>query len=142
MHYYNRENLNQIKELMKSPGLVINGKSGLSSTLTNSEGVLEILVNMADKYIQSEEYIQMLNKPELDNFQKAVVSEAKHQIIRWGESHDKNKSPADWFQLVFYLMGKASKAQYDGDTDKLKHHIITTAAALNNFHSQVLEKSK
>jgi len=142
MKFYNRENLQQLRELMQSPGLVINGKSGVSSTLTNSEEVLETLLLMSEKYIESEEYIQLINKPELNDFPKAVVLEAKHQILRWGESHDKNKSPGDWFQLVFHLMGKAAKSIYDGDTDKVKHHIITTAAVLNNFHSQILEKNK
>jgi hypothetical protein len=83
----------------------------------------------------------LINTPELVDFSRAVHMEAVHQIERWGTNHDAGKTPADWFWLVGYLAGKALTALLKGDTDKALHHIITTAAALNNWHAQVLGAS-
>ena len=82
-----------------------------------------------------------LNTPELEDFAKGVVLEAAHQRERWGPQHDEGKTPADWFWLIGYLAGKALHSAVAGDTPKLKHHLITTAAALNNWHAQVIGAS-
>ncbi|WP_322037920.1 hypothetical protein [Burkholderia cenocepacia] len=73
----------------------------------------------------------IINTPHTDNFLQAVSIEAEHQRQRWNDS---NKAPADWFWLVGYLAGKALAAVLSGDHVKAKHHMVTTAAALANWH--------
>ena len=76
-----------------------------------------------------------LNTPEVDDFAQAVVSEAQHQRDRWGSEHDAGKKPLDWFWLIGYLAQKAAEAAMKGDAFKAKHHTISTAAALANWHA-------
>lgn len=76
----------------------------------------------------------LLNTPQTINFADAVVAEAAHQRERWGDDHDGRKTPADWFWTLGYLGGKALNAAINGDTEKLRHHQITTAALLANWH--------
>jgi|GEM_PF-1006584 len=78
-----------------------------------------------------------LNTPEVDDFAKAVVLEAQHQRERWPSEHDAGKAPLDWFWLVGYLAQKAATAQMAGDDYKAKHHTISTAAALANWHAAI-----
>lgn len=79
----------------------------------------------------------LINTPELDHFLRAVHLEAIHQIERWGTSSDRAKRPADWFWLVGYLAGKALHAAVAHDSDKARHHCISTAAALYNWHCSI-----
>lgn len=83
----------------------------------------------------------LINTPELHDFIKAVPLEAVHQRERWGSDHDDGKTPADWFWLLGYLGGKALRSHLDGDTTKALHHTITAAAALANWHSNILGKT-
>lgn len=76
----------------------------------------------------------LINTPQLDNFLRAVHIEAVHQVERWGEAHDRAKSQADWYWLIGYLAGKALYAALAGDRDKARHHTISSAAALYNWH--------
>lgn len=80
----------------------------------------------------------LLNSPELVDFAGGVVREAAHQRERWAAEHDGGKEPADWFWLIGYLAQKAMMAQIAGDADKAKHHCISTAAAIANWHAQLL----
>lgn len=80
---------------------------------------------------------RMINSPELLDFHRGVAIEGAHQVERWGEAHDRNKAPEDWFWLVGYLAGKALAACRLGDTDKALHHCISTAAALAQWHAHV-----
>lgn len=80
---------------------------------------------------------QLINTPEVDSFLRGVHIEAVHQVERWGTSHDRAKRPADWFWLVGYLAGKALHAAEAGDAEKAKHHCISTAAALYNWHCAI-----
>lgn len=80
---------------------------------------------------------RFLNTPETEDFDKAVPLEAAHQVARWGTAQDDGKNPEDWFWLVGYLTGKALAAQKAGDTEKAKHHTISTAAALRNWHAHL-----
>lgn len=80
---------------------------------------------------------ELLNNPHNHDFLIGSVIEAGHQIDRWGTSHDRGKTPADWFWLVGYLAGKALHAQNMGDADKAKHHTISTAGALSNWHASI-----
>lgn len=80
----------------------------------------------------------IINTPQSDDFLRAVSTEAEHQRQRWGSDHDAGKQPADWFWLVGYLAGKALHAHAAGNVEKAEHHIITTAAALANWHLSML----
>lgn len=79
----------------------------------------------------------LLNNPETKDFDKGVPLEATHQIQRWGAAQDAGKSPEDWFWLCGYLAGKALSAMKLGDADKAKHHCISTAAVMRNWHKAI-----
>lgn len=79
----------------------------------------------------------LLNTPEVDEFDKAVPLEAAHQVERWGSEHDAGKTPEDWFWLVGYLAGKSLAAWKAGDMDRAKHHCISAAGAIRNWHGQI-----
>lgn len=84
---------------------------------------------------------QIINTPQADDFLRAVSTEAEHQSQRWGSAHDEGKAPADWFWLVGYLAGKALHAHGAGNVEKAEHHVITTAAALANWHRAMFGKT-
>jgi hypothetical protein len=92
-------------------------------------------------YAERNRLLHLVNTPELIDFTKAVHLEAVHQRERWGSEHDEGKTSEDWFWVVGYLAGKALCSAKAGDISKLLHHLITTAAALNNWHAQVLGAS-
>lgn len=75
----------------------------------------------------------LINTPRTDDFFEAVRNEAAHQVERWGTEHDAGKRPEDWIALLVYLTGKATKAYYDGDGNKLRHHIVTVGAVCLNW---------
>lgn len=75
----------------------------------------------------------LINTPQTHEFIEAVRLEMVHQRARWGVEHDAGKRTEDWITLAVYLLGKASKAHFDQDDEKLKHHVITTGAALGNW---------
>ncbi len=77
----------------------------------------------------------IINTPETTDFMAGVPLEAIHQRERWGAAHDAGKGPLDWFWLIGYLAQKAADAAIRGDTEKAKHHTISTAAALANWHA-------
>jgi hypothetical protein len=83
----------------------------------------------------------IINTPHADDFLRAVSIEAEHQRQRWGAEGDAGKTPADWFWLVGYLGGKALHSHAAANTEKAEHHIITTAAALANWHRNVFGKT-
>ncbi|WP_208456721.1 hypothetical protein [Burkholderia gladioli] len=83
----------------------------------------------------------IINTPQAGDFLRAVSIEAEHQRQRWSCKHDSGKMPADWFWLVGYLAGKALHAHAVCDEKKAEHHIITTAAALANWHLAIFGKS-
>jgi len=79
----------------------------------------------------------LINTPETENFVEGIRLEAAHQEQRWGASHDDGKGPQDWYWLVGHLAGKALMSFVTGDIEKAKHHVITTAAALANWHRKL-----
>jgi hypothetical protein len=79
----------------------------------------------------------IINTPETEDFDKGVPLEATHQIQRWGAAHDAGKQPEDWFWLCGYLAGKALSSFKAGDVEKAKHHCISTAAAMRNWHKAI-----
>lgn len=80
------------------------------------------------------EIVLLRDQPEIDDFDAGTRIEAMHQVARWGAEHDAGKSPFDWFWLIGYLSQKAAAAAVAGDLDKAKHHTISTAGALRNWH--------
>jgi hypothetical protein len=113
----------------------------------NTKQLAERLGNIANEGIDSVHPVKMLglltlaaaefrrldgliNNPHTDDFLEAVKLEAAHQRERWASDHDAGKTDADWFWLVGYLAGKAIHKP-----EKQLHHIITTAAALLNWHA-------
>lgn len=76
----------------------------------------------------------LINSPETDDWISGARLEAAHQVERYGAAHDAGKTPWDWFWLIGYLAQKAAAAQLAGDAFKAKHHTISTAAALLNWH--------
>lgn len=76
----------------------------------------------------------LINTPQTETFSEAVRLEAAHQQERWGSTHDAGKTAWDWFWLIGYLAQKAAAAHVIGDLVKAKHHTISTAAALCNWH--------
>ena len=91
--------------------------------------------------VENERLDGLLNSPEILDFNKALPLEAAHQRERWGTDHDTGKTPADWFWLIGYLAGKALHSLVSGNTEKALHHVITTAAALCNWHAAILGKT-
>jgi hypothetical protein len=98
---------------------------------------IEFIVKKKAKRLEELEAI--LNTPELDDFAKGVVLEARHQRARWPADHDIWKEAEEWYWVVGYLAGKALRAQRDGDMEKFKHHLISSAAVLANWHARVME---
>ena len=94
------------------------------------------------EYAAVEAYKKSLDVPELEDFAKGVLIEAQHQRQRWGNDHDIEKEPQDWYWTVGYLCGKALRSQLDGDMKKFKHHLITGAALMANWHARVLQKER
>lgn len=80
---------------------------------------------------------ELLSRPEIDDFWEGIVTEAAHQRQRWGDAHDRDKSAENWFWLIGYLSGKALRAAIEGDKAKAKHHTISTAAALFQWHKAI-----
>lgn len=86
---------------------------------------------------ENERLLALINTPHTGDFIEAVKIEAAHQQLRWGERHDAGKEASDWFWLLGYLSGKALAAFVRGDREKGLHHIISSAAALLNWHRHV-----
>jgi hypothetical protein len=75
-----------------------------------------------------------INTPHTDDWFEAVRLEAAHQVERFGSKHDAGKAPTDWLWLIGWLVGKACTAAVKGDTEKAKHHTVSTGACLLNWH--------
>jgi hypothetical protein len=96
-----------------------------------------------------------INHPVTDDFLDGVRIEAAHQVGRWGAAHDRGKTPLDWFWLIGYLAQKAATAALQAESAKAEglndirvvayqkkalHHTISTAAALLNWHAQIMSE--
>lgn len=94
----------------------------------------ELVVRAERAEAERDRLLALINTPRTDDFFEAVRIESAHQIERWGTEHDAGKRPEDWIALAVYLLGKATRAHYEGDRDKLLHHVITVAAVCLNWH--------
>lgn len=99
--------------------------------------IAEIRSEVAKRDRRIAELECLINTPETDDFDVALPREAAHQVERWGTAHDSGKTPPDWFWLIGYLAGKALASHIAGDLDKAKHHCISSAAALRNWHAHI-----
>jgi len=79
----------------------------------------------------------LINKPQTAEFISAVRAEMAHQVQRWGEAHDRDKSAQAWYWLLGYLAGKALRAAITGDSEKALHHCVSSAAALGNWFAAI-----
>jgi hypothetical protein len=79
----------------------------------------------------------MERKPIIDDFIGGTIEEADYQVSLWGTEDRESKSHIDYFWLVGYLAGKALASAIQGDTDKARHHTISTAAVLLHWHGKI-----
>lgn len=98
--------------------------------------------NGVDLLQEVERLHAILTMPVIDPFVEAAQSEARHQVYRWGADHDAAKTAWDWFWTLGYLGGKAAHAALARDWTKAKHHTITAAAMLANWHRQIVDAEK
>lgn len=109
----------------------------LSTVTSQKKRIAELEDQLTRKAVEADNLRDVLNTPLFDDFTQAVSREAVHQIQRWGRAHDRSKSAENWYWLVGYLAGKALRAAIKGDIEKAKHHTISTAAALMQWHAAI-----
>lgn len=110
---------------------------GVATRGTLDFDVARALAVGAEALVERDRLRALISNPHTDDFLEAARIEAAHQRERWGTSHDAGKTAPDWFWLIGYLAGKALEAWKRDDSEKLKHHVITTAAACLNWHASV-----
>lgn len=114
---------------------IANAYNALRAELDASECELTIVrTALVVAHEEVERLRTLIDTPRTDDFFEAVRIEAAHQVERWGVDHDAGKRSEDWITLYMYLLGKAAKAHFDGNRDKLLHHVITVAAVALNWH--------
>lgn len=86
---------------------------------------------------ENERLNALVNVPHTADWLEAVPLEAAHQLGRWGSDHDEGKEATDWIWLIGWLVGKAANSQIAGDIEKAKHHTISSAAVLLNWHRRL-----
>lgn len=89
---------------------------------------------------ENERLLALINTPELQDFSQGVTREAAHQRERWGLEHDLRKEPEDHFWVLGWLSGKIVHALRAGDVEKAKHHCISSAALLANWHHILVQR--
>jgi hypothetical protein len=85
----------------------------------------------------------IIHSPESDDFLKGVSIEAEYQRQLHGvDDTDARYDWHQWFWVVGYLAGKALAACKSGEGDgaKARHHLVTTAALLHNWHNTLTGK--
>lgn len=80
---------------------------------------------------------EIIHRPESDDFLKGVSIEAEFQRQKHGVDNlmQPTRDWHQWFWVSGYLLGKALSACLRGDREKAKHHLVTTAALLANWHN-------
>lgn len=133
----------------------INHKSEAQAKLDEAYKKIEELEELNQRYVEQfepmrEEITRLriaINTPETEDFLKGMPLEAAHQIERWGSDHDRNKSTFDWVFLIGHLTTRAAGYYDISEMDekflkKAKHHCITAAAALLNWHRYMSDEQK
>lgn len=85
----------------------------------------------------------IIHTPESDEFLKGVAIEAEYQ--RQLHGIDATDARFDWIQYFWvtgYLLNKALAACKSGEDngEKAKHHLVTTAALISNWHNVLTGK--
>jgi hypothetical protein len=111
-------------------------------TQTVPEKALLVLLSdaeaqLAEMRAEVERLRKLINSPHTEDWVEASKLEAAYQIERWSAEHDAGKQPEDWFWLLGFLGGKAVAAFRSGNTEKGLHHIVSSSAALLNWHRNV-----
>ena len=78
----------------------------------------------------------------VNDFIEGIKNESAFQQQKWGSAHDRGKAPLDWFWLIGFLAQKAAMSAIQGNIKKAKHHTISTAAALLNWHRALMGEGK
>ena len=137
---YEKLTIDVIEQLMNRQHVVSMAPDGTVTVVPRDSASADLIVErQRNEELRSQlnELRTLLNTPETENFDKAVPLEAAHQVKRWTAEHDAGKSPEDWFWLLGYLAGKALAECRAGDLQKAKHHCISSAAALRNWHAHL-----
>ncbi len=114
----------------------------LAELRMSHDAQLQALETISEGYYNQVQDLQRrINSPELFDFFEGVRIEAVHQQVKWGDEHDRNKTPGDWALLLDKIKGKQCQAVWDGDGQKLRHHLITMAAICFNYHHRLEEKT-
>jgi len=95
-----------------------------------------LIVEAADEL---ERLDALIHDPANDDFLESIRTELVHQSERWGKEHDQNKIDYDWFWLLSHLATKALMAMRFNDHNLAKHHTISSAAVLANWHRRIKE---
>lgn len=117
------------RDKLRSAELAANSSDALASAIAEHAKILE-----ADNFALKARVLELegrINTPHTDDWFEAVRFEAAHQIERFGAT-DGDKGPPAWFWLLSYLAGKVLHAWKEGDHEKMKHHIVSSAACLLN----------
>lgn len=85
----------------------------------------------------------IIHTPESNEFLKGVSIEGEYQRQLHGvDITDARFDWHQWFWVTGYLLGKALAAckSGEGDGEKAKHHLITAAALISNWHNVLTGK--
>lgn len=152
---YERITISVIEELMNHQHTVNLAPDGTVTVVPAGSASQELIQVAGEKEKLRNELNslrKLLDTPEVEDFDKAVPLEAAHQVKRWSAEHDAGKEPEDWFWLLGYLAGKAlaaarmAKEARTGHLgiaketlflEKAKHHCISSAAVLRNWHAHL-----
>lgn len=111
-------------------------RNALTVIIDDQESLARLHIENAALKAEVKRKDDLINSPENDDFIQGVKIEAAHQLERWGIEHDAGKTPWDWFWLIGYVSQKSASAMLGGDIEKGKHHMITTAAVMLNWHKR------
>ena len=112
-------------------------KAGLSTV--RIDGIELLAQQVADETDSLKKSLEWVNDtPSTECFITAVQNEIDHQRKRWGKDHDHNKHLFEWMALANRLLGKMVDAQWNGDIEKVLHHVITLAAVMGNCHASII----
>ena len=98
----------------------------------------ELRHEVSEQAGEIERLTTLINTPHTTDFMEAVRIEVAHQMERWPDGHDANKTPDDWMWTLAYLSTKATQAERYGDHEKYLHHIVTSAALICNWHCHAI----
>lgn len=134
----------KLRAAIKAAGFSVMETSGEWSIFDVSEAgkaadakCLEVAMRNVELEQENKRLHALIHTPHTEDWLTAVPLEAAFQIENWGTDHDHGKDPQDWFWLLGFLAGKAVRSHSDGDLEKAKHHTISTAAVLLNWHRRL-----